>query len=121
MREFQNWRNSSISDARCKERILWICGSLGVGKSIMAGYFIDLLTHAHPDAIVCYLFCKKGQDGLIRACDILRTLAYQLAKQSKSVHDALNELKRDDAFQIDENLGVAFLFKKLLSEALDQN
>ena len=44
-----------------------------------------------------------------------------LPTRERSVHDALDELKRDDAFQIDENLGVAFLFKKLLSEPLEQN
>ena len=87
----------------------------------MAGYFIDLLSHAYPDAIVSYFLCKKGQDGLTRACDIIRTIAYQLAKRDKSIYDALDELKRSDAFQIDDKLGVAFLFKKLVSEPLNLN
>jgi hypothetical protein len=87
----------------------------------MAGYFINLLIRAHPDAIVSYFFCRKGQDGLTRACDVIRTLAYQFAKQDKSIYHALDKLKGNDAFEVDKKLGIAFLFKKLISEPLVLN
>ena len=120
LREFRDWRNSDL-DAQSKERILWIRGSLGVGKSIMAGYFIDLLTHLYPTPNVGYFFCKKGQQGLTRSFDIIRTLAYQLSKDNKAARSVLDELKRSDAFKIDDKLGVAYVFRKLLYEPLHQH
>lgn len=104
-------------ELECKERILWIRGTLGVGKSIMAGYFIELLKYLHPTSIVGYFFCKSGQAGLTRARDIVRTLAFQCIQNNCDARFALQELKNKD-FKIDENLGIGFLFKKLLREPL---
>src|ERR1700759_4102684 len=56
MPEFRDWRMSEI-DVASKERILWVRGTLGVGKSIMAGHFIDLLQYLHPTSTVAYFFC----------------------------------------------------------------
>ena len=118
MDEFRIWRNSDV-DLDSKERILWIYGSLGVGKSIMAGYFIDLLKQLYPTPTVAYFFCKKGQKGLTTACDIIRTLAYQLIKDSIEARAVLEYTRSGMlGFVIDESLGVRFLFKKLLQEPL---
>ena len=42
-----------------------------MGKSIMAGYFIDLLKIQYPNAIVAYFFCRGNQPGLMSARDIV--------------------------------------------------
>ena len=118
MDEFRIWRNSAVG-LDSKERILWIYGSLGIGKSIMAGYFIDLLRQLHPTPTVAYFFCKKGQKGLTTACDIIRTLAYQLTKDNNEARAVLEYTRNGmHSSVIDENLGVRFLFKKLLQEPL---
>src|SRR5579859_7354769 len=94
MPEFRVWRMSDPNDTSSKERILWVRGTLGVGKSIMAGYFIDLLQQLHPTSTVAYFFCKSGQSGLTKARDILGTIAYQCIKDKKDSRAVLQELRK---------------------------
>lgn len=116
MPEFHNWQMSELGHSS-KDRILWIRGTLGIGKSIMAGYFIDLLKCQYPNAIVAYFFCRSGQAGLTKAREIIRTLAYQCIENNKLARSALESLKSQD-FPISENMKVGFLFNKLLLDPL---
>ena len=100
-----------------KERILWIRGTLGIGKSIMAGHFIDLLKCLHPTAIVAYFFCRSGQAGLMKPRDIVRTLAYQFIQGDKEARSVLETLRAKD-FKIEDNLGIGFLTERLLVDPL---
>ena len=118
MTEFREWRQSSLS-FDSPQRILWIRGPLGIGKSVMAGYFIELLKCLHPGSNVLYFFCKGGKEKLRKASDVLRTLAYQCSQASKPAHSVLQSLQCKD-FQIDEDVGITFLFEKLLQEPLGQ-
>lgn len=113
--EFQTWRNSELG-AGSRERILWIRGPLGVGKSVMAGYFIELLKCLHPTAIVAYFFCRSGQVGLVKARDIVRTLAYQCIQDDPQARSFLDEFRKAD-LKIDD-LGISFLIQKLLFDPL---
>lgn len=119
MVQFQNWRLSQLSESSeaSKERILWLRGPLGIGKSIMAGYFIDLLKCLYPNAIVAYFFCRFKESGLEKAHDIIRTLAYQCIENNPAGRYALESLKRKN-FVISDSLGVAYLFEKLILDAL---
>jgi tetratricopeptide (TPR) repeat protein len=116
MPEFRAWRLAELHES-AKDRILWIRGPLGIGKSTMAGYFIDILKCLYPKSTVAYFFCRGHQSGLTKAHDIVRTLAYQCMENDRSVRSILEALKHKD-FRITENLGVAFLFEKLLLEPL---
>jgi hypothetical protein len=84
MPEFQTWRLSNLETS--KDRVLWIRGTLGVGKSIMAAYFIDLLKVHYPKAIIAYFFCRSKQAGLMEARDIIRTLAISVPRMMR-LHD----------------------------------
>jgi hypothetical protein len=84
MPEFQTWRLSNLKTS--KDRVLWIRGTLGVGKSIMAAYFIDLLKVHYPKAIIAYFFCRSKQAGLMEARDIIRTLAISVPRMMR-LHD----------------------------------
>ena len=116
MPEFQAWRLSNL-EAESERRITWINGTLGIGKSIMAGYFIDLLKCQYPNAIVSYFFCRSGQPGLTNARDILRTLAYQCIEKDNAARAVLEKLK-SKGFQITDTLGIGYLFEKLLLDPL---
>ena len=116
MPEFRAWRLSDL-DERSERRITWIHGTLGIGKSIMAAYFIDLLKCQYPKATVAYFFCRSNQPGLTRARDILRTLAYQCIENNKTARSVLENLK-SKGFQISENLDIGYLFEKLLLDPL---
>ena len=59
--------SDSDIDSDVARRVLWIRGTLGMGKSVMAGYYIDLLKCLYPKAIVAYFFCKSGQPGAHQA------------------------------------------------------
>ena len=83
----------------------------------MAGYFIDLLKCLYPKSTVTYFFCRSHQAGLTKAHDIIRTLAYHCMENDRSARSVLEALKHKD-FRISKNLGVAFLFEKLLLEPL---
>ena len=102
MPEFRAWRLAELHEA-AKDRILWIRGPLGIGKSTMAGYFIDILKYLYPKSTVAYFFCHSHQAGLTKAHDIIRTLAYQCMENDRSVRSILEALKRKD-FRITENL-----------------
>ena len=95
MPEFQAWQHSDIDS---KERVLWIRGPLGIGKTYMAGCFVDLLGKHRSTHIVLYFFCQTGRAGekarLAKARDILGTLAFQYYNQSDySVRSNLEGLK----------------------------
>jgi tetratricopeptide (TPR) repeat protein len=116
MPEFQLWRLSDLSD-ESERRITWIKGPLGLGKSIIAAYLIDLLKCQYQNAVVAYFFCRKGQAGLTSARDILRTLACQCIGKNKAAQEALEKLK-SRGFQITPDIGIGYLFEKLLLDAL---
>jgi len=114
--EFRAWRLSDVVDAPDR-RITWIKGSLGLGKSVMAAYFIDLLKCQYSNATVAYFFCRSNQPGLTSARDILRTLAYQCVDNNVAARSGLENLK-SKGFQITAGLGIGFLFEKLLLDPL---
>lgn len=116
MEEFQKWQLAEL-DELSKDRILWIRGPLGIGKSTMASYFIDLLKCQFPNSIVAFFFCRSNQAGLTKARDIIRTLAYQCIENNTAARSMLEDLKRKD-FNLSGGHGVCYLFEKLLLEPL---
>lgn len=120
LKEFQNWQLADIYDDFSNERILWIRGPLGVGKSVLAGYIIDLLQCQYPNAIVAYFFCHANEGGLTKARDIIHTLAYQCMKRDDNVYSGLKKLKKE-GFQLSENIAICFLFEKLQLEPLNRS
>jgi hypothetical protein len=112
MSELGNWRKSQM-DLESRERVLWIRGTLGMGKSVMAAYFVELLKCSHPASIVAYFFCRSSEERLRKAREIIRVLAYyQCIQGSEEAHGVLESL-RSTNFRIDENIGIRLLFEKL--------
>lgn len=101
-----------------EQNVLWIRGGPGVGKSTMAGYFVDVLKHDYPNAVVAYFFCKSGQTGLMHVRDIVRTISYQCVDKNPEARALIKALKMD--FPIDGDLSVQFVFRKLLQEPLSR-
>src|SRR5947207_2943857 len=115
--EFHKWRTSDVA-SHSKERMLWIRGTLGVGKSTMAGYFIELLKFSTPaPSIVAFFFCRSGQVGLTKARDIIRTLAYQCMNENPQARRVLDNAK-SISFRIDDSVPIRSLFATLISEPL---
>ena len=116
MPEFQAWRLSDLGESS-ERRITWIKGTLGIGKSVMAAYFIDLLKCQYRNAIVAYFFCRSNQPGLTSSRDILRTLAYQCIEKDTDARAVLENLK-SKGFRITNDLCVEFLYETLLLDPL---
>jgi hypothetical protein len=116
LEEFQAWRLADLTESS-KDRILWLYGTLGIGKSTIAGYLIDLLKCRYPNAIVAYFFCRSHQTGLTKALDIIRTLSYQCIDDDQGARCSLEGLKKRD-FRISDDLEIGLLFEKLLREPL---
>ena len=114
--EFQIWITTG-PEAALRKRMLWISGPPGFGKSMLAAYFVEFLSRYHADASLAYFFCKKGIEGLTKASDIVRTLAYQCSLVDPKVRSKLEALMKG-GFDIDLAKGTEFLFQKLLKEPL---
>jgi len=68
---------------------------------------------------VGYFFCRSGQAGLIKARDIIRTLVYYCAQNDPDARTRLESL-REQNFPINDDVGVGFLFDKLLRDIIDR-
>jgi len=119
MNEFQTWSSVDLT-AKSKERILWIVGAPGVGKSTLAAYFVEFIRALDKDAILAYFFIRRGSNGLTKPSDIARTLAYQCSELDTNVRTSLETLK-SSGFKVDDNLGLHLLSTKLLIEPLAQS
>src|SRR5579862_4241467 len=118
MEEFQNWcASDNLSESR--ERVLWIVGAPGVGKSTLAAYLVEFTRSIDKDAILAYFFVRRDSSGLTKPSDILRTLSYQCSLMDPKVRGALDSLKTN-GFRIEDNLGMHFLATKLLVEPLSE-
>lgn len=79
------------ADATFSDRILWISGIPGAGKTGIATRIISTLQDARTRQ-VAYFYCETQQSETIRLVAILRTWCSQLLWQSDSL-DLLNEFE----------------------------
>ncbi|KAL2382043.1 hypothetical protein RJZ90_003555 [Blastomyces dermatitidis] len=81
---YLRWRNNSTKGPS----IYWLSGNPGVGKSVLAGYVIEMLEEMGSD--VSYFFFFKFGDGLrSRLNTCLRSIAFQMASRNERVKDML--------------------------------
>ena len=85
---FMNWKNGTTPN-----RIFWVKGRPGSGKSVLAGLVIDMLK---AEGLSCsYFFFKSENRSKCRLSTCLRSLAFQMASLDDGVRDNLLELKND--------------------------
>ena len=114
MPELTAWLKSKPNS---DERILWICGGPGIGKSVMAGFLIEKLKETLTDSIVVYFFCKSGEPKLTEIRAIIQTLAYKCMQTFQQARSVLEALKKAQ-FPISPNTSIRLLFTKLIAEPL---
>ena len=119
MVEFQNWISSDLH-LGSPERILWIVGAPGVGKSTLGAYFLELVRCLDREAVLVYFFLRNGVSGLNKASDVVRTFAYRFATMIPEVRLSLEKLKKS-GFKPDDGVGLHLLISKLLLEPLLQS
>jgi tetratricopeptide (TPR) repeat protein len=103
---------------------LWMSGTTGFGKSVLAAYLTSALTKKFAGSVVTYFFCKE-KDNFKETHQIVRTLVYQLCNFPERSHPACQAAFKcaRDIWQFDRSIAdlgadVATLFNNLLVPTL---
>ncbi|KAJ5895429.1 hypothetical protein N7495_007120 [Penicillium taxi] len=84
--EFQQWQNNQNSQNSQNNRLLWIRGDPGKGKTMLLCGIIDELTQLHENtASVSFFFCQATDVRINSATSVLRGLIYLLVQKNPSL------------------------------------
>ena len=72
---FNNWRNEADN------RILWIKGDAGKGKTMLLCGLIDVLPKLHTDIVLAFVFCQANNAEMNDATSVLRGIIYMLVTE----------------------------------------
>ncbi|KAJ9503773.1 hypothetical protein H2202_000912 [Exophiala xenobiotica] len=75
---FRHPKFISWKDDGCADRVLWMNGIPGAGKTVLCSYIIDQLQQHESKLTVAYLICSSNTAGKNVVSDNLRSLAAQL-------------------------------------------
>ncbi|KAI8721644.1 NACHT domain-containing protein [Fusarium sp. LHS14.1] len=110
---FTQWRNPQSN------RLLWIKGDSGKGKTILLCSVINWL-RIHEKAALVYFFCQKSDENLSSSAAVLRGLVYMLARE----HDIVRELVQDEYKNAGRSLfwdrNAWYALKDILNRALQR-
>ncbi|KAJ6153707.1 hypothetical protein N7470_006666 [Penicillium chermesinum] len=77
---FEQWRDSESN------RVLWIRGDPGKGKTMLLCGIVEELTRLHGDhAAISFFFCQATDERINSATSVLRGLIYMLVDQNRSL------------------------------------
>lgn len=94
---YARWEDTTSADGR----VLWLRGSPGHGKSVLAAFVADKLQQSGQ---ACnYFFFKHGDKPKTQLSTCLRSLALQVAKLNRDVRDAILRLSADEIRLVDAN------------------
>lgn len=82
-------------------RVLWVTGKPAAGKSVLAGYAVSQLRKPHANC--SFFFFKHGDKSKSRLSACLRSLAFQMARTSLQIREALLDTYRNDMKFDNEN------------------
>ncbi|RDW57694.1 beta transducin-like protein HET-E4s-like protein [Coleophoma crateriformis] len=113
--DFQKWRTSQHN------RLLWIKGDAGKGKTMLLCGIADELQKSLPkSALLSYVFCQATDSRINRATTVLRGLIYLLVDQQPSLvpHVQTSYDKAGEALFEDANTWVALtkIFSSILQD-----
>lgn len=93
-KQFQQWANDPAS----KVRVLWLHGVAASGKSVLSSFIID---HLVQSGVSCqYFFIRFGDRNKKSLSSLLKSIAYQLARDSPPFRQGMMRLI-DEATKID--------------------
>jgi tetratricopeptide (TPR) repeat protein len=94
--EFRSWLEVNVTD---KAKMLWLSGTTGFGKSVLAAYVTTELARRFPSAPVTFFFCKDNE-FLRDAHNVMRTFLYQVAVGSPKARAHVKKIwQQEDEFQ----------------------
>jgi tetratricopeptide (TPR) repeat protein len=110
--EFETWLAGSSN-------VLWLSGTTGFGKSVLAAYIADELPKRVSPAPVSFFFCKDLAP-LREAHYIMRTFLYHLTIRSPVIREALQSLweQTKESKDLDDISDIRTLFKSIVAQLL---
>jgi tetratricopeptide (TPR) repeat protein len=106
---FSDW----LANPNPSSNTIWISGTAGFGKSVLAAYLTESLKKKFADAPVTFFFCKEKEDaGQVH--QIVRTLLQQLIAQSSAMSQRVMTIWEADEDIADLNANYRDYYQKLL-------
>ncbi|MCJ1236999.1 hypothetical protein MMC14_004983 [Varicellaria rhodocarpa] len=90
---YRTWRESS-KNSSSTPNLLWVQGKPGSGKSILAAQIISD-PKSPTDDVICYVFCKYGEENKSDIKDILRNVIYQILCANSRSKSLFNQMVRN--------------------------
>ena len=101
IRFISEWLN-----AKSEERVLWIVGVAGAGKSTLVNTIADNCIKDH--ALGAHIYFTRGQARYNESKHTIRTIAYQLARSEPSLGIAIAEAVKTDYQVLSSSLQMQF-------------
>jgi len=86
--EFINWLDSQEKEG---PNTLWLSGTTGYGKSVLAAYVIEEIQRKFPCGLVTFFFCKNT-NFLRKADHIMKTLVQQIITKSTAAYTLIKRI-----------------------------
>ena len=94
-----------------KEQVLWLMSVAGAGKSVIAASLLQLLKD--KGSLGAYFFCKHNDEYRNSTVNVVKNMAYQLAKCYPEVAIALDNLSKENEY-LPLRASVDRLFEELI-------
>ena len=85
---FNDWQSSESAP-----RYFWLNGRPAAGKSVVAGHVVKYLETCSGDC--SYFFFRRGDKESSNVCELLRSLAFQMAATNQKIRQTLLEMQQD--------------------------
>ena len=113
--KFNSWLDVNTTD---RAKMLWLSGTTGFGKSVIAAYVTNELTRRFPSIPVTFFFCKDNE-FLRDAHNIMRTFLYQITVHSPSARAHIKKIwQAEDEFQELSEIEVENFFNAVIVDSL---
>ena len=112
--EFKRWRSDE------NNRLLWIKGDPGKGKTMLLYGIIDELQKSIGDAgILSFFFCQATDSRIKSATAVLRGLLFLLAKQQESPISHIRERHKDVGKQLFDGVNAWAALSQIFTSILN--
>ncbi|KUJ15217.1 NACHT-domain-containing protein [Mollisia scopiformis] len=112
--DFQGWRDDQ------QNRLLWIKGDPGKGKTmLLCGIIDELVKAASHTTNVLFFFCQATDTRINNATAVLRGLLYLLVKQQQSLISHIRESYDDSGKQRFEGVNAWVALSKIFTNILE--
>ena len=108
--DFRLWRDKDDSLNDNRHQIYWLNGDPGCGKSFLAGHVVTHLREIKRDS--SFYFLKHGDIGKQGIGGLLKSIAYQMARNSASLRRSLLSMQKEDTL-IAEPTDLRAIWKQL--------